>query len=900
MATNQGKKAPITQEIATITKDVDYLAGWIKRLENPDPVLRTEAYGKGIKLYDEVARDAHAAAVLQQRIGAVVGKEWEIVPAESPARIGRTPTKSQEQKVAEFVSSVLENCNFDAARAELLKGILYGYYAAEVMWKKDGNNITVDTIIGKHPRRFIFTRERELRLLTLENMIEGEELPPRKFIVFRYGETDNPYGSGLGQSLWWPVWFKKNVVKFWLIFLEKFGMPTVKASYEGGLSDQQMDALQTAIDAIQTETGILVPSTTNVEFLEATRAGAVSYQDCCDYMDRQVSKRVIGQTLTTEIGKTGGAKAAAQTHDSIRQDILEGDADLFDSCLNETLIKWIVDYNFPGVTEYPKIKTFAAPKPDLTAQITIDKTLVCDVGLPVSKAYFYEKYGIEEPQDGDDLIEPPSKAPAMPPGGAPQEPQEEKGKDGKKGAKFAEMVPDTPDIISGQLSGRAVAITDAAFMAPLKHLVNTAQDMEDLRDRIIDLWGEMDPSALGTIIAQGMMLADMSGRYEVTQETGKKKSRAFSDPELTEVFNLPFQEQEAFFEKKLNIPTLKWDDLWKDQHSKGFMVAGAYKADLLDDFRGAVTKAKKEGITLEQFRDDFDKIVSKHGWAYNGSRDWRSQVIYDTNIRASYAAGRWEQLTDPDIKKAFGYLVYRHGDSRQPRLMHLSWDGTTLPVNDPWWKTHFVPNGWGCRCQIFAADTADYQAAKAQGKGDAPLSPIDPATGAPIGIDKGWDYNPGIAAGHDYRILNDKFETLPNDISRRLMESNLKGPAFERFIAGKIADDFPVAILKAEDKAAMGTDTQTLWMSQETLKTHLKKHPDIGLEDYRLIPEIIDEGEVYKKSNERLIYLQKGDRLYRVGVKRTKDKTSNFVLTLFETTESIAGRNVRGRYERVR
>ena len=92
------------------------------------------------------------------------------------------------------------------------------------------------------------------------------------------------------------------------------------------------------------------------------------------------------------------------------------------------------------------------------------------------------------------------------------------------------------------------------------------------------------------------------------------------------VFSLPFEEQEKFFRAKLNIPTRKWTDLWKDQHSKGFMVAGAYKADLLADFRDAVDKAITQGTTLEEFRKDFDQIVAKHGWSYNGSRNWRSEV----------------------------------------------------------------------------------------------------------------------------------------------------------------------------------------------------------------------------------------------------------------------------------
>jgi hypothetical protein len=330
------------------------------------------------------------------------------------------------------------------------------------------------------------------------------------------------------------------------------------------------------------------------------------------------------------------------------------------------------------------------------------------------------------------------------------------------------------------------------------------------------------------------------------------------------------------------------------------MIAGAYKADLLADFRTAVDKAIADGTTLAEFRKDFDRIVKTHGWSYKGSRNWRSEVIYSTNLRTAHAAGRWAQLTNPDVLKFYGYLVYRHGDSVHPRPLHQSWDGTTLPADDPWWDTHYVPNGWGCKCKVFAASKEEHAQARKNGKGEAPPSPINPKTGEPVGIDKGWGYNVGKAAGKDYRVLNNKFETLPADISRKWMGEFLKSPTFERFFAGKIQDDFPVAVLDETTKKALGTTTQTVWLSQETLQEHLGSHPDIGLPEYRMIPEIVDAGEVYRKGNDRVIYLWRNGKLYRAAVKRAKDGGENFFLTLFTTTDKVAERNVRTKYERVR
>jgi uncharacterized protein with gpF-like domain len=216
--------------------------------------------------------------------------------------------------------------------------------------------------------------------------------------------------------------------------------------------------------------------------------------------------------------------------------------------------------------------------------------------------------------------------------------------------------------------------------------------------------------------------------------------------DLSLIFQLAFDEAVEFLRGKINVPTARWDDLWQEEHARGFMVAGAMKEDLLADFREAVDRAISEGITLEDFRKDFDTIVQKHGWSYNGGRNWRSEVIYKTNIRTAYQAGRWAQLTDPDLLQLKPYLEYRHGGSLEPRPEHLAWDGLILPADDPFWQTHYPPNGWGCSCKVFAAGESDLKRAGKTGPDKAPSTAIDPATGAPVGIDKGWAYNVGQAA----------------------------------------------------------------------------------------------------------------------------------------------------------
>lgn len=236
-------------------------------------------------------------------------------------------------------------------------------------------------------------------------------------------------------------------------------------------------------------------------------------------------------------------------------------------------------------------------------------------------------------------------------------------------------------------------------------------------------------------------------------------------------FKLPFQEQIDFFNQKLALPTAHYDDIIKAAHDKAFIVAGAAKADLLNDLQTAVGKAISEGKTLDWFRSEFDGIVKKHGWTGwtgEGTADgvaWRTKVIYQTNLSTSYAAGRWKQLNDPDLLKVRPYWKYVHNDTvAHPRELHQSWNGVVLRHDDPWWQTHFCPNGWGCRCRIVAVGSKEYSGKPAPNNGTYQHTDRKGVTHTiPKGIDYGFDYAPSASLGSDF--VASKATVLPKPLA---------------------------------------------------------------------------------------------------------------------------------------
>lgn len=237
--------------------------------------------------------------------------------------------------------------------------------------------------------------------------------------------------------------------------------------------------------------------------------------------------------------------------------------------------------------------------------------------------------------------------------------------------------------------------------------------------------------------------------------------------------NLEFKEAISFFRGKLNLPSERWADVWRDQHNLAFMVAGAVKEDLLADLRQAVDNAIANGRSLSGFKKDFKAIVKKHGWAHTGSPGWRARVIYDTNMRQSYNAGRYHQL------QTFEYWRYKHGDSRTPRLNHQAKDGTVLPKDDPFWQVWYPQNGWGCKCKVFG-ETARSIKRKGLKVSESPTIKTrdwtDKVTGevhqVPVGIDPGFDYAPGkISQAERFRQQRAAIPPLVERLKKRIVPS---------------------------------------------------------------------------------------------------------------------------------
>jgi len=218
-----------------------------------------------------------------------------------------------------------------------------------------------------------------------------------------------------------------------------------------------------------------------------------------------------------------------------------------------------------------------------------------------------------------------------------------------------------------------------------------------------------------------------------------------------------YKEAVDYIKQKINLPTRRWNDLKGAMHTRAFTVAGAMRADILLDFRKAVERAIEKGDTLQDFRDNFYNIASK--WrASDPSFDekmqrpkygaWRSKVIYQTNVITAAAAAQERQARAlPDVFTHAKYVCMMLPGSREE---HKAWNGTVLPVNDPWWEKHSPPNGFGCLCQKEFISKYEMDSGMEK-ETNAPTAPNDTTN-----IGENWDYSIGDADAENHRLMDQK------------------------------------------------------------------------------------------------------------------------------------------------
>lgn len=349
-----------------------------------------------------------------------------------------------------------------------------------------------------------------------------------------------------------------------------------------------------------------------------------------------------------------------------------------------------------------------------------------------------------------------------------------------------------------------------------------------------------------------------------------------------------------YFKRKGYDVSWNWFDVWKDAHAKGFTVAKALNADVLRTIRIAVEDAVKNGRTLQEFKTGLMPTIApeyhedKKGKLKKNPLHWwgrvkvgdrevqlgspeRLKTIYQTNLQTAYMAGRYKGQKEAAVYvPIWVYISLIDGNTTDKcREMH----GRAYRHDDPIWKYMYPPNHWGCRARVVAL--TETQAARQGitvessegriveqetivGRGEAAravtVKGVQLGNGRTFWAGPGWDYN---AAETAWMPEIEKFHPLD---ARRFVEEGFKGPDYMRFLMakGKIGGMLPVAVLPEDYMTKIGAKTNVVRMSADTLWKNAAHHPDLNINDYLRIQEVVEGAHMvvqHTKTGEIQAYL---------------------------------------------
>lgn len=489
----KGKKTNIVtgRELAGTGEGNDITRPYLGPLaEADDSVLRKRGGGR-LDIYKEVLNDDEVKSAFTQRQDAVISREWKVEPG------GDKPIDAE---AAEAMSELLKSVGFDRVTKLMHYGVFYGYAVAELIYGIKNNIYWINDIKVRDRRRFRFTPTGELRLLTQNNMHEGIACEAPYFWHYATGadHDDEPYGLGLAHWLYWPCFFKRNDIKFWLIFLEKFGMPTAVGKYGTGATTEQKRDLLALTRAIQTDSGIIIPETMNLDLLQIARSGAGDYKSFYDSMNEAIRRVTVGQ-----ITSSGGASNSIGGDESLQAAVLasiaKSDSDVMCESWNRGPGTWFTQMNFPGAAVPQVSRIFDEPE-DLKSLSERDKNIIESTGYRPTLAVIQDKYGGEWEEKPQTQVAGTTKT--------------------EKNVEFAEQQQNNfaPVLQSNRLNTEIQAVTDK-WINQIKELVNNVESLEELRDQLFKLIPDMQLDDYASVMADALTAANLAGRTELLEDS---------------------------------------------------------------------------------------------------------------------------------------------------------------------------------------------------------------------------------------------------------------------------------------------------------------------------------------------------------------------------------------------
>jgi phage gp29-like protein len=471
---------------------------------------------------DMEEKDAHLFAEMSKRRRALLSLPWRIAPPHRP-----TPG---EKKAAEASAEVFADVPAkEDILLNLMDGCGHGFSALEVTWRRQGRLWRPKNLEHQPQRLFQLDKATRTKIRLRDGSQDGADLLPFGWVLHTHRAKPGYIArSGLLRVLSWPYLFKALSIRDLAELLEIYGIPMRLGTYQPGASDDDKRKLMAAVVGIGHRAAGIIPAGMQIDFKGAAEGNHQPFLEFAAYMDRMISKAILGGTLTSGTDG-GGAYALGEIHNEVRHELLISDARQVQDTLTRDLLYPLAALNGfapDGPTRAPRfefvIKSQTAAVDLNTFSLGISRlaTLMGDDpknGIPVS--WVREQTGIPAPNEEAVLVsqklalEPAQTAAGnLPTSAAPEKAALRAGAAGQEGH--------PADALAERLAAEAAPAV-AAWAEHLAGLARSAGSLEELRAAVLAAYGDLPSAALAQALEGGLMAAQAAGRFDVEQGAGE-------------------------------------------------------------------------------------------------------------------------------------------------------------------------------------------------------------------------------------------------------------------------------------------------------------------------------------------------------------------------------------------
>lgn len=364
------------------------------------------ALSAAMQLFEEMEeKDPHLYAVANTRRLALTGLEWQVVSA---AQVNPAAARGPADEAAAFCREVLSAAeSFEAGLQHLSLALGRNIALVELVWEQIGGEFRIAEFVPVDFTRIVFDERDRPRILTADASTDGIEPAPHKFIVHTpHSVSGHPARGGLLRVTALAYLAKHLALKDWMIFGEIFGMPIRIARYEPSASAEEKRELLRMLETLSSNAAGIFSRGVDLQIIEANRdTQDPPYEKLIDFLNREISKAWLGQTLTTDVAGVSGVLSATMVHEQVRKDIRTDDVRKEGQTIRRDVLAPLARFQFGPDVPVP----FFTRKPQRPQNVkelsAVLDAAVNRLGVRVPAAWAYEALGIPLPAAGEAVLD---------------------------------------------------------------------------------------------------------------------------------------------------------------------------------------------------------------------------------------------------------------------------------------------------------------------------------------------------------------------------------------------------------------------------------------------------------------------------------------------------------------